>query len=218
MNISKAHVWFLGSAVVGLGVVLGTLLWVKLGPRHEYRFPDAPALEGLSDFGPVPDFSLTERNGKAVRLADLRGKIWIADFIYTSCTDTCPLQTAEMAKLQERWGKHGDFKLISFSVDPARDTPKALVSYAERFKADVDRWLFLTGDQQEISRVVQEGFHLSATPALKSAAGDTVILHSPRFVLIDRKSRIRAYYDSRDAAALQRLNQDLDTLLSNGKE
>jgi protein SCO1/2 len=198
--------------------VLGTFLWLKAAPQHGYRVFDAQSLEGINDFGPVPDFSLTERNGKTVTLAELRGKVWIADFIYTSCTDTCPLQTAEMAKLQEQWGKQRDFKLVSFSVDPERDTPRALGHYAERFKADADRWLFLTGDKEQISRLIQEGFRLSATPALKSAAGEDVILHSPRFVLVDRAARIRAYYDSRDAEALRRMNKDLMSLLSNRKE
>jgi protein SCO1/2 len=218
MDISKAHVWFLGSAVVGLGMVFGTLLWLRLAPRHEYRFSDARSLETLNDFGPVPEFSLAERSGRRITLADLGGKVWIADFIYTSCTDTCPLQSAAMAKLQEQWGKQRDLRLVSFSVDPDRDTPQVLSRYAEHFKADAERWLFLTGDKEQISRLVQQGFHLSATPALKSPTGEDVILHSPRFVLIDRVARIRAYYDSRDAEALRRLNKDLITLLSNGKE
>ena len=218
MNISKAHVLLLGSAVIGLGIVLGTFLWLKLAPRHGYRFSAAPSLEGLSDFGPVPEFSLAERNGKTIALANLRGQVWIADFIYTSCTDTCPLQTAAMANLQEQWSGQRDFKLVSFSVDPERDTPQVLARYAQRFKADANRWLFLTGDREEMSRLVQEGFHLSATPALKSAGGEDVILHSPRFVLIDRAAQIRAYYDSRDADAMRRLNKNLASLLSNRKE
>jgi protein SCO1/2 len=219
MNNTKTHFPLVVLSVAGLGIILGTFLWLKLQPGDGYHLTQQPKmLEGLNDFGPVPEFSLTERNGKTVRLADLRGKVWIADFIYTSCTDTCPLQTAEMAKLQEQWRKYEGLKFVSFSVDPERDTPQTLGSYAEHFKADVERWLFLTGDAEQISRLVQEGFHLSATPALKSAAGDDVILHSPRFVLIDRKTQIRGYYDSRDPAALQRLNQDLNTLLSNVKE
>jgi protein SCO1/2 len=218
MNISKAHVLFLGSAVIGLGIVLGTFLWLKLAPRSGYRLSEAQSLESLGEFGPVPEFSLTERSGKTESLAGLSGKVWIADFIYTSCTDTCPLQTAEMAKLQEQWKNQRDLKLVSFSVDPERDTPQALTRYAERFKADADRWLFLTGGKQQISRLIQEGFRLSATPALKSAADDDVILHSARFVLIDRAAQIRGYYDSRDAEALRRLNKDVVTLLSNRKE
>jgi protein SCO1/2 len=218
MTTAKNNFLLLALSVIGVGIVLGTFLWLKLPPREGYRLSQTRSLEGLSDFGPVPDFSLAERNGKTVTLADLRGKLWIADFIYTSCTDTCPLQSAEMAKLQERWGSQPDLKLVSFSVDPERDTPQALARYAERFRADADRWLFLTGDKEQLSRLIQEGFHLGATPALKSAAGEDVILHSPRFVLVDKSAQIRAYYDSRDAEALRRLNKDLMSLLSDRKE
>ena len=218
MNLAKSSFLLLALSVIGLGIVLGTLLWLKLQPSGGYWLSPTQSLDRLNDFGPVPEFSLTERTGKRVTLADLRGKVWLADFIYTSCTDTCPLQSAEMAKLQGQWGKRRDFKLISFSVDPDHDTPPVLARYAEHFNADADGWLFLTGDKEQISRLVQEGFHLSATPALKSAPGDDVILHSPRFVLIDQTARIRSYYDSRDGEALRRLNKDIMTLLNNGKE
>ena len=218
MNLAKSSFLLLALSVIGLGIVLGTLLWLKLQPSGGYWLSPTQSLDRLNDFGPVPEFSLTERTGKRVTLADLRGKVWLADFIYTSCTDTCPLQSAEMAKLQGQWGKRRDFKLISFSVDPDHDTPPVLARYAEHFNADADGWLFLTGDKEQISRLVQEGFHLSATPALKSAPGDDVILHSPRFVLIDQTARIRSYYDSRDGEALRRLNKDIMTLLNHGKE
>jgi protein SCO1/2 len=218
MNLSKAQVLLLGSAAIGLGIVLGAFLWLKLAPRHGYRFSDAQSLEGLNNFGSVPEFALAERNGKRVTLADLRGKVWIADFIYTSCTDTCPLQSAAMAKLQEQWSKQTDIELVSFSVDPERDTPQVLARYAEHYQANATRWLFLTGDKGQMTRLVQEGFHLSATPALKSASSEDVILHSPRFVLVDRAAQIRGYYDSRDAEALRRMNKDLTSLLSNRKE
>lgn len=218
MNLAKTGFLLLALSVIGLGIVLGTFLWLKLQPRGGSWPSQMQALENLNDFGTVPNFSLVERSGERVTLADLRGKVWLADFIYTSCTDTCPLQSAQMAKLQGQWSKRRDFKLISFSVDPDRDTPQALARYAEHFQADADGWLFLTGDKEQISRVVQEGFHLSATPALKSAPGDDVILHSPRFVLIDRAAKIRGYYDSRDDEALRRLNKDVTTLLSNEKE
>jgi len=218
MNISKTHFLLLALTVIGLGIVLGTFLWLKLALRPGPPISEAQSLEGLSDFGPVPEFSLIERSGKTANLAELRGKVWIADFIYTSCTDTCPLQSAEMAKLQEHWSNRRDLKFVSFSVDPERDTPRVLTRYAEHFKADADRWLFLTGNKEQISRLVQEGFRLSATPALSGGANEDVILHSPRFVLIDRAAQIRGYYDSRDAAALQRLNKDVLSLLSNRKE
>src|SRR5258706_8994715 len=73
----------------------------------------------------VPDFSLVERSGRKTSLADLRGKVWIADFIYTQCSDTCPLQTANMAKLQQQWNGEPELRLVSYSVDPEHDTPQA---------------------------------------------------------------------------------------------
>ena len=175
-------------------------------------------LEGLNRYGTVPDFSLTERSGKRVALRDLRGKVWVADFIYTTCKDTCPLESAEMSKLQEEWSDKPDLKLVSFSVDPDHDTPQVLSSYAQNFKADANQWLFLTGEKEQISRLIQEGFRLSAAPVTESGSQDQVILHSPRFVLVDKETEIRGYYDSRDGEALARLKKDVLTLASGKKE
>jgi protein SCO1/2 len=216
----------LGVSVIGLGIVLGTFLWLKLAPKAGLLGWDAQPLEGLDRYGAVPEFSLMERSGKSVSLGDLRGKIWVADFIYTTCKDTCPLQSAEMARLQEQWQKQWprqsndkpDLKLVSFSVDPDRDTPQVLARYAEDFKADRERWLFLTGNKEQIAHLIQAGFRLSAAPLTESGSEDQVILHSPRFVLIDDETQIRGYYDSRDADALARLKKDVVTLMSGKKE
>jgi len=173
---------------------------------------DHPPSNQISEYRSVPDFSLTERSGRIIRLADLRGKIWIADFIYTACSDTCPFQTADMAKLQERWIDEGAFELVSFSVDPGRDTPRALAKYADRFKADPKRWLFLTGGREEITRLIENGFRLAVAPAPRGNHG--IIIHSPRFVLVDRQGQIRGYYDNRDSKAIQRLKDDVASLLT----
>lgn len=162
----------------------------------------------------MPDFSLIERSGKRFQLSDLRQKIWIVNFFYSTCTDTCPLQSAEMVKLQSDLTDWTDVKLVSISVDPERDTPHVLSQYADRFKADPDRWLFLTGDKEAIYRLAQEGFRLSVALASESGGQDgNTFIHSPRFVLVDREGRIRGYYDSRDPEALLRLRRELKTLL-----
>lgn len=218
MNLSKVRFVLLGFAVIGSGIVLGTFLWLKLGPRPGFKGWEARPLEGLNRQGQVPEFSLTERSGKNIGLAALRGKIWIADFIYTSCTDTCPLQTAEMAKLQERWSDRPEIRFVSFSVDPERDTPSVLASYADKFKADAERWLFLTGEKEQIAELIQAGFHLSAAPLTEEGTQSSVVLHSPRFVLVDREAQIRGYYDSRDGEALKRLKADVAILLTREKE
>jgi protein SCO1/2 len=219
MNVLNSRYLVLGVSIIAVAIVLGTVFWTKLEPRRHAQSSTQNVTVGLDRYGAVPEFSLIERSGKRVELANLRGKIWVADFIYTACTDTCPLQSAEMAKLQEALGHVPKLNLVSFSVDPARDNPKVLSRYADRFKADPERWLFLTGDKQQVRRLAQEGFKLSAAPEPTAGGKDNgIILHSARFVLVDETAQIRGYYDSRDADALQRLRHDLDKLLRLRKE
>jgi len=213
MDALKGRGLVLALSVVSLGILLGTVLWTRLGPHPRFGGPSETPLERMVGYGSVPDFSLVERNGSDIHLAQLRGTIWVADFIYTSCQDTCPLQTAEMAKLQEHLRDTPGVTLVSFSVDPQKDTPEALSHYADRFGADAKRWLFLTGPKDRITRLVQEGFHLSAVPAASNGTEADVILHSTRFVLVDQKAQIRGYYDSRDVEALQRLRHDIAALM-----
>src|SRR5512147_2730361 len=179
MNDPKTRFFLLGAAVIAMGVILGTLMWLKFGTPPRVVLMDRAGDDGLKQYGAVPDFNLTERGGTDVNLAQLRGKIWIADFIYTSCTDTCPLQTAIMAKLQQEYAAKPDFQLVSFTVDPERDTPQALTSYATKFQADGKRWYFLTGQRDRIVRLVEEGFHLAVATVSSDADPAGIIGHSP---------------------------------------
>jgi len=209
MDASKSKFLLLGLGVAGLGIVLGTVLWLRLGPHPQFnRSPD-----GLHQYGSVPDFSLTDRSGNSVTLAQLRGRIWIADFIYTTCTDTCPLQTAMMAKLQEEYAAQPDIQLVSITVDPERDTPQALALYADKYQANAKRWYFLSGPRDRIVQLIQQGFHLAVAAIPAGADSDGMIPHSPRFVLVDKEARIRGYYDSRELEAFGRLKKDIDTLV-----
>ena len=212
LDQTKLRFLLLGIAVVGMGIILGTALWLKLGPHSRLVMEQNDSSNGMKQYGSVPEFTLTEREGSLVSLQQLRGKIWVADFIYTTCTDTCPLQSAMMAKLQHQYSTNPDFQLVSFTVDPERDTPQALTSYAMKFQADGKRWYFLTGPKERIVRLVQEGFHLAVTTFSNDAEPAGVIGHSPRFVLMDKDARIRGYYDSRDSEALVRLQNDIDSL------
>jgi protein SCO1/2 len=212
MNASQSKFLLLGLAVVGLGIIIGTALWLRLGPHPQFG-GSRGSTEGLSQYGSVPDFALTERSGSTITLAQLRGKIWIANFIYTTCTDTCPLQTAMIAKLQEEYAAKPDVRFVSITVDPERDTPQALALYADKYRADAKRWYFLSGQRDRITQLIQQGFHLAVTAIPSGVDPGGMIPHSPRFVLVDGEARIRGYYDSREPEALVRLKNDIDTLV-----
>ena len=212
MNDAKRF-FLLGAAVIGMGVILGTLLWLKLGPPARVALVDRAGDDGLKQYGKVPDFKLTERSGIEVNLTRLRGKIWIADFIYTSCTDTCPLQTAAMAKLQEEFATKSNVQFVSVSVDPERDTPQVLSAYADKHDADRQRWYFLTGQRDQVIKLMRDGFHLSIAALPDSGETNGMIPHSPRFVLVDGQAQIRGYYDSRVMDGLARLRNDIEILL-----
>ena len=167
--------------------------------------------DGLPEFGTVPSFSLVERSGSAIRRADLDGTPWFADFVYTNCHGSCPTLSAEMARLQRRVGDRA--RLVSFSVDPARDTPETLTEYADRFGASADRWFFAGGDVEAMRRLIRDGFHLAVldAPATeKEPAG--AITHSEKIVLVDARGRIRRYYDGGDGSWIDDAVRDLEAL------
>ncbi|MEK6718218.1 MAG: SCO family protein, partial [candidate division NC10 bacterium] len=112
----------MGLLAVALAGALGVAVWTWQGARRGQGSEDDRPLEGLKIFGTVPDFSLIERGGRRITLAEIRGKVWIVNFIYTHCTDTCPLQSAQMARLQADFSAEPDLRLVSITVDPEQDT------------------------------------------------------------------------------------------------
>ena len=189
------------------------------------------SLERLDTYGRVPEFALTERSGRRVGRDDLRGFVWVVDFVYTECTESCPLLSLEMSRLQAEFAD-ADLRLVSITVDPRHDSPAVLRRYAERYGAS-PRWLFLTGDTQAIYCLASRGFHLSVVDQAATApidCGATVrlgparawashgsrglIVHSDRVALVDRAARIRAYHRPSDPESLGRLRANLRRLLA----
>ena len=163
----------------------------------------------LPDLGRLPAFSLTDERGRPFGRDDLLGKVWVADFVFTSCSDACPRLMQRMRLLQDRLDPLGGVGLLSISVDPERDTPGRLRAYAESYGARGDQWRFLTGPPTEVERTVVKGFKMAMArvpaqePAkesddeLRAQAFD--ILHGDRLVLVDSDARIRGYYVADDA-------------------
>ncbi len=165
--------------------------------------------KALPILGDLPHFSLIERSGELVDSEQLRGKVWIADFIFTHCPDFCPALTARMAQLQKRLPVDADpVRLVSFSVDPVRDSPAVLTAYAQRAGAQ-PHWLFLTGPRDTLAGLLRDGFRVAYADDGPASAP---ITHSDRFVLVDRGLRLRGYYHGNEPQDVERLAVDAEAL------
>jgi cytochrome oxidase Cu insertion factor (SCO1/SenC/PrrC family) len=147
------------------------------------------------DFGAVGDFRLTERSGRTVTPDELRGKAWVASFVFTRCTGPCPQITGTVARLQGELARESDVRFVTFTVDPEHDDPGELRRYAEHFGADKDRWLFLTGKEEEIYGLMRRGFHVHAEQNIGTdRKPGAEVMHDTHLVVVDKKGHIRGYY------------------------
>lgn len=176
--------------------------------------PQSDPAQALPVFAALPDFELTDQSGSTVRRDDLRGKVWLADFIFTRCSGPCPIMTQRMSLLQHelsRWPTWDDIRLISFSVDPTYDTPEVLTAYARRFDADATHWRFLTGSRDAIWNLSQKGFLLGVGD--DPADPDMPIFHSQKVALVDRAGQVRGYYNIMQQRGRDELLGDLRALV-----
>ena len=186
--------------------ILGANLWSYVNQKSGATAESTNALSEFAVHQQLPDFSLTDQFGASFALSDLQDKVWVADFIFTSCATICPPMTVQMANLQDELAAE-DLHFVSFSVDPERDTPEVLRRYADNYGADSGRWSFLTGKKEAIYQLAHEGFNLA------TGHRGSEILHSTRFVLVDQNQQLRGYYESRSPGSLQQLRKDIKTLL-----
>lgn len=167
--------------------------------------------EPLPELMPIGEFSLTAQDGSALGSADLRGKVYVADFIFTSCPTICPVMSTQMANLHRRID-HPDVRFVSITVDPEHDTPEVLREYAARYRPD-PRWSFLTGDPGVVRRTIVLAFRLPVggrQPIDDDGRYD--ITHGSRFVLVDRRGTLRGLYET-NGEGLERLERDVGRLL-----
>ena len=164
--------------------------------------------EPLPILGQVPDFQLTSQTGRPFDSRSLEGHAWVADFIYTNCPGPCPMMSSQMSRVQSGTtgfgGAAGGVEMVSFTVDPARDTPEVLAAYARHFRAQEARWHFLTGPQASLNTLGLNVFHLNGV--------DGSLEHSTRFALVDGRRRIRGTYLTSEDGFLGRLLGDIRRL------
>lgn len=158
----------------------------------------------LPSYGAVPHFQLTDSLGRPFDSKQLTGKVWIADFIYTHCPGPCPRMTSQMHSVQKKLKDDSDTRLVSFTVDPDRDSPPVLNAFAQKFGGPADDWFFLTGSRDTLHHLAKDVFMV----------GDLigVMDHSTKFILVDKKRQIRGYYSTFDADGIPTLLRDVDAL------
>jgi protein SCO1/2 len=163
--------------------------------------------------GAIPRFSMLDQTGATVGDRELRGRAFVADFFYSSCTTSCPRLTAQMATLyHEAEATRLPLHFVSITLDPINDTPEVLSAYAARFGVPASRWSFLSGRDEDLNRVVVEGFKLHFQRAAPNA-GVSTIMHGEWLVLVDPQGQIRGYYQASDAEHRKELLQDATTLV-----
>lgn len=194
---SKKFVLLISLAILIVGVLALTPIFIY---HYQASHPELPVL------GHVPPFELTDSTGQPFQRNQLAGKIWVADFFFTTCTGPCPIMSRNMSTVQERLQSVPDVALVSITINPEYDTPEVLRAYAADHNAQPGKWHFLTGPMSDIYDLATSGF-------LVAASTEDANLHSTRFILVDRQFQIRGYYTGTNTAEIDQLVADLKQLL-----
>jgi len=210
--------------LIGLALIAALSFAIFIGKRELTKVQGQKQeilKQQLGNYGKAPDFQFTNQENELFSSQSLKGKVWLASFIFTSCPSVCPITTAKMAVLQKKFGKDPNLFHVSISVDPQTDTPKVLKSYAIKHRADLKNWVFLTGDEAKTHELIQKGFLLpsqgreNSNPSKLMGHDDEEepVVHSDRFVLVDQEGMIRGYYSILEGKEFARLERDIKTLL-----
>ena len=171
-----------------------------------YMMKDSKNDYQLPKLGSIPSFEFTDSDGNLISQEDLSGKIWVADFIFTTCTMACPVMTGNMNLIHKAFKNNDKVRIVSISVYPEYDTPEILKEYASRYDANTNRWHFLTGPEENVKLVIKNGF--------KMGDYEDIIFHSEKFALVDQNGNIRGYYNGIKTDDIKTLKKDIRVLLN----
>ena len=162
----------------------------------------------------IGDFSLLNQNAEEISLSDVKGKVFVAEYFFTTCRSICPKMTAQMTRVQKKFKGVEDFKILSFTVDPKYDTVEIMNAYAKKHNAIDGQWHFLTGSKKELYHLARNSFFV-LKPAEAANLGDagSDFIHTNNFVLVDQQLRIRGYYDGTSITEVNEMMEDIELLL-----
>lgn len=201
--------------ITSWGVLTAAILLLIVSYVHSRRQNLwLPTRTTLPVLGNVPVFALTTHTGQPITRDDLRGRVWVANFFFTTCRSICPIMQENMVEVQKAFASNPAVQIVSFTVDPERDTVQVLREYASRKGAIPGKWLFVTGEKKAIYRLARQGFKLAADDMPEELQGTRHdFIHSEKFVLVDSQGRIRGYYSGLDMEQVHRLIEDAQKLL-----
>jgi protein SCO1/2 len=192
-------------SILAAGFIAVLAVLFKMSQRREMVQQDnVPVAEY------VAPFALVDQSSRTVTLADLKGKVWVADFFFTRCQGPCPILTQKMKMLTDEFSSD-NIRFVSFSVDPDYDRPAVLKAYADKVEADPKRWIFLTGTRPQIADVMQKSFALGLEQK-GGEAGAPDITHSTRFALVDQDGRIDGVFNATDLEGMRGLRDEIRRL------
>ena len=189
-------------SITAILISLGICLFISF---TAFSFYKETRKESLPVLGQVRNFHLLDEQGRNFSLGSLQGEIWIANFFFTTCSDICPIMSRNMAALHRTFAMVDGVSLVSITVNPENDSSQVLNEYARKYKADTDKWHFLTGPRTQIKELAVESFKLGSV--------DEPVFHSAQFALVDRQGMIRGYYDGVQSGEVSQLFKDVSLLL-----
>jgi protein SCO1 len=199
--IKKYSIWIFVAAVVMIPVtVFAIVKW------YEVSYTSLPVMGG--DDHRIAPFELVSHTGATTSLADWENQVVVADFFFTHCTSVCPKMTRSMKRVQELFSDDKEVKMISYTVDPERDTPERLSSYMESMNIR-GNWIMVTGGKKDIYKLARNSFKIVASDG---DGGPQDFIHSELLVLIDKQKRIRGYYNGTLPAEVDELLRDINRL------
>lgn len=169
-----------------------------------------PAVKGRKGEHRISDFNLVDQFGGRFAMSDVKGRIIVADFFFTTCATICPKMTTQMERVQEAYRDENRLLLLSHSVTPEMDSVPVLAAYAELHHADPERWRFLTGDRKQIYSLARTSYFAAMD---EGDGGPDDFVHTENFVLVDPQRRIRGFYDGTSPEDVDRLISDIAKLI-----
>lgn len=201
-----------------LGFMLTLLFWAcqpkklpVLGePETVIKVVDGKETE-VTIYPKIPDFSFISHQNQVVTQQSMKGKIYVADFFFTTCPTICPVMKKNMLKVYKRFKDHPDVRILSHTIDPDHDTPQVLGQYAKDLGVKGTMWQFVTGEREKIYQIGQKHYMVSAGTDPKEPGG---YIHSGAFVLVDKDRQVRGMYDGTSEISTGQLIKDIRNLLS----